>query len=46
MTFGTYWYYFNALINSIKNKDKYRFSLENSKILIGEKELQQTGGHT
>jgi hypothetical protein len=37
MTIGTTWYYFNALINSIKNKD--------SKMIIGEKELQQTGGH-
>lgn len=45
MTIGTSWYYFNALINSIKNKDKYRFSLDASKMIIGEKELQQTGGH-
>ena len=45
MTVGTSWYYFNALINSIKNKDKYRFSLDASKIMLGEKELQQTGGH-
>tara|TARA_Y100000389_G_scaffold106859_1_gene103818 strand:- start:13453 stop:14883 length:1431 start_codon:yes stop_codon:yes gene_type:complete len=45
MTIGTSWYYFNALINSIKNKEKYRFSLDDTKMIIGEKEIEQTGGH-
>lgn len=45
MTVGTSWYYFNALINSIKNKDKYRFSLDSSKMIIGENNLEQMGGH-
>ena len=45
MTIGTNWYYFNALINSIKDKNKYHYKLDKSNLILGEKEINQNGGH-
>ena len=46
MNISTLWYYFNALINSIYNNKKYRFSLHKTNKQIRKLESVKIGGHT